>query len=110
VFWAAAVGLAASVALWSPDPWRLLVLGLGLAAAVWTPSLLATGRTAALAGSSVGAIVFVGLAGLPLVAPGAGAWLDTLVRYPALVAMPLAWAVARAPRERARARSAARPA
>jgi len=110
VLWAAAVGLAAAVAAWSSDPWRLLVVGLGLAAAVWTPSLLATGRTAALAGSSVGAVVFLGLIALPLVAPGAAAWLDTLVRYPALVAMPLGWAVARAPGTRTRGRRAARTA
>jgi hypothetical protein len=94
--WAAVVGLAATLAAWSPDPWRLLVLGLGLAAAVWTPSLLASHRAAALAGSGVGAVVFVGLSGLPLLAPGVEAWLDTLVRYPALVAMPLGWATARA--------------
>jgi hypothetical protein len=94
--WAAVVGLAATLAAWSPDPWRLLALGLGLAAAVWTPSLLASHRAAALAGSGVGAVVFVGLSGLPLLAPGVEAWLDTLVRYPALVAMPLGWATVRA--------------
>jgi hypothetical protein len=110
VLWAAAVGSAAAAAAWSPDPWRLLVLGLGLAAAVWTPSLLADGPTAALVGSSVGAVVFVGLAGLPVVAPDAAAWLDTLVRYPALVAMPLGWAAARAPGERVPGRRAARTA
>jgi hypothetical protein len=108
VLWAAAVGSAAAAAAWSPDPWRLLVLGLGLAAAVWTPSLLADGPTAALVGSSVGAVVFVGLAGLPVVAPDAAAWLDTLVRYPALVAMPLGWAAARMPGERVAGRRAAR--
>jgi len=110
LLWVGIVGLASAVAAWSPDPWRLLVLGLGLAAAVWTPALLATGRTAALAGSTVGAAAFLGLIVLPLVAPGAAAWLDTLVRYPALVAMPLGWAVARASGERAGARRAARTA
>jgi hypothetical protein len=94
-FWAAAVGLAAILAAWSPDPWRLLAFGLGLAAAVWTPALLTSGRTAALAGSIVGGVVFVALAGAPLVAPGAGAWVQALARYPALVALPLGWAAAR---------------
>jgi hypothetical protein len=94
--WPAAVALAAALTVWSPDPWRLLLLALGLAAAVWTPALFAAGRPAAIAGSGVGAVVFVALAGLPLVAPGAAVWLDTVVRYPALVAMPLGWAVVRA--------------
>jgi hypothetical protein len=94
--WGTAVVLAAGLTIGSPDPWRLLLLGLGLAAAVWTPALFATGRAAAVTGSCVGAVVFVALAGLPLVAPGVGGWLETLARYPALVAMPLGWAVVRA--------------
>ncbi len=94
--WPAAVVLAAALTVWSPDPWRLLLLALGLAAAVWTPALFTADRRAAVAGSGVGAVVFVALAGLPLVAPGAATWLDTLVRYPALVAMPLGWVVVRA--------------
>jgi hypothetical protein len=77
------------------DPWHLLVLGLGLAAAVCTPSLVAGERLAGLTGSSVGALTFVALVGLPALAPAAGAWLDVLARYPALLAMPLAWASAR---------------
>jgi hypothetical protein len=95
-YWAVAVGLAALLTAWSPDPWRLLVLGLGLAAAVWAPALHAAGRTAALVGSIVGACVFLTLAGLPVLAPGAAVWLAMLVRYPALAAMPLGWAAAQA--------------
>ena len=106
--WVAAVALAAPLTVWSPDPWRLLVLGLGLAAAVWTPALFATGRLAALAGSGVGAVAFVALAGLPVMAPGAGVWLETLARYPALLAMPLSWGVVRALGEPARDRGAPR--
>jgi hypothetical protein len=83
--WGLVVGLAAALAVWSPDPWRLFVLGLGLAAAVWTPALLATGQTAAVAGSLVGGLVFIALAGLPLLAPppaaGSRRWPDTL-RWP----------------------------
>jgi hypothetical protein len=87
--WAAAVAGAAVLAAWSVDPWRLLLLGLGLAAAAWTPALLAGGRSAALAGSGVGAAAFVALAALPVLVPGGGIWLETLGRYPALVALPL---------------------
>jgi hypothetical protein len=47
-------------------------------------------------GSAAGAVVFVGLAALPSVAPGVGAWLEPLTRYPALVALPLGWVAARA--------------
>ena len=37
----------------------------------------------------VGAAVFVALAALPVLVPGGGIWLETLARYPALVALPL---------------------
>jgi hypothetical protein len=110
VYWAVTVGLAVALTAWSLDPWQLFVLGLGLAAAGWTPALHADGRTAALAGSIVGVGVFVGLSALPVAAPGVAGWLAPLTRYPALVAMPLGWAAARAlgmtarPRTRAGAR------
>jgi hypothetical protein len=94
--WPAAVAVAAALGLWSPDPWRLLLLALGLAAAAGAPARLAGSRLASIAGSGVGAVVFVALAGLPLVAPGASLWLETLVRYPALAAVPLGWGVVRA--------------
>ena len=110
VYWAVTVGLAVALTAWSLDPWQLFVLGLGLAAAGWTPALHADGRTAALAGSIVGVGVFVGLSALPVAAPGVAGWLAPLTRYPALVAMPLGWAASRAlgmtarPRTRAGAR------
>jgi hypothetical protein len=94
--WAATVGVAAALTATPLDPWHLLVLGLGLAAAACTPSLVTGERAATLAGSSVGALTFVALVGLPALAPAAGAWLDVLARYPAVLAMPLGWAAARA--------------
>jgi hypothetical protein len=93
--WAGAIGLAATLTLTSLDPWRLLALGLGLAAAACTPPLVASRPVGGLTGSLVGARAFVALAGLPETAPGAAAWLEPVTRYPALVAMPLGWAAAR---------------
>jgi hypothetical protein len=94
--WLGVTALAAALTPWELDPWSLLVLGLGLAAAAWAPSRLASSRTGALVGSSVGALVFVALAALPLLAPTAAVGLGALTRYPALVALPLGWAAARA--------------
>jgi hypothetical protein len=94
--WPGAVALSAAVTVWSPDPWRLLVLGLGLAAAAGVPARFARRRSAAIVGAGVGAGVFVALAGLPLVAPGASLWLEAVIRYPALIAVPLGFTVARA--------------
>jgi hypothetical protein len=92
--WAVAVGLAAALTAAPLDPWRVLALGLGVAAAAGTPSLVASGRAGGLAGSSVGAAAFVALAALPSVDPAMGSWLEPLARYPALVAMPLGWVAA----------------
>lgn len=94
--WAAVVGLAAALTAAPLDPWHVLALGLGLAAAACTPSRLASGRAVGLVGSIVGAAVFVALAAMPSVDPAMGSWLEPLARYPALVAMPLGWAAARA--------------
>jgi hypothetical protein len=94
--WAAAVALAASLTAWPLDPWYLLTLALGLAAAGWMPSRMATTRLAGLAGSATGAVVFVVLTALPVLAPSAAAWLDAATRYPALLALPLGWAAAKA--------------
>jgi hypothetical protein len=96
-FWAATVIVAAALALWLSDPWWLLLLAVGLAAAAVAPMRLASTPAGALAGSAVGAIAFVVLASLPVLAPGAPVWLGGLARYPALVAMPLGWMVARLP-------------
>jgi hypothetical protein len=89
--WAGAVALAAALAAASPDPWTVLVLGLGLAGAAGAALRFASAGDAALAGSLVGAVAFVALVGLPVVAPAAAVWPEVLGRYPALVAMPLAW-------------------
>jgi len=96
-FWAVTVVVAAALALWLSDPWWLLLLAAGLAAAAMLPMRLASTPTGALAGSAVGAIAFVALSALPVLAPGAPAWLGVVARYPALVAMPLGWMVARIP-------------
>jgi hypothetical protein len=94
--WAAAVALAAILTVWPLDPWRLVTLALGLAAAAWTPAILATTRAAGLGGSLAGGFAFVTLSLLPALAPAAAAWLDTLVRYPALAALPVGWGIAHA--------------
>lgn len=94
--WIAAVVVAAALTAWPVEPWRLVTLGLGLAAALWTPSLLATSRVGGVTGSIVGGAIFVALAGLPATTAAAGAWLEALTRYPAVVALPFGWAAARA--------------
>ncbi|HEU4367911.1 MAG TPA: hypothetical protein VFV05_06760 [Methylomirabilota bacterium] len=96
--WVTAVVVAAALTAWPVDPWRLLTLGLGLAAALWMPSLLATSRAGGATGSIVGGAVFVALAAVPALAPipSSPTWLEVLTRYPALVALPLGWAAARA--------------
>jgi hypothetical protein len=96
--WAGVVALAAIVTASPVDPWRLLALGLGLAAAMWTPSVLAARATGGVVGSIAGGVVFAALAGLPALAPAPAppAWLEALTRYPALAALPLGWAAARA--------------
>ena len=94
--WIAVVVVATALAVGPFDPWRVLTLALGLSAAAWAPARLATSPAGALAGPIVGGVVFVGLAALPALAPGAPAWLDALTGYPALVALPLGWLAARA--------------
>ncbi len=95
--WVAVVVAAGALALWPLDPWRVLLVGLGLAAAAWAPARLAASPAGALAGALTGGAAFVALSALPALAPQAPAWLDALTRYPALVAMPLAWLAARVP-------------
>ena len=94
--WIAVVVVATALAVWPFDPWRMLTLALGLAAAAWAPARLATSSGGALAGPIVGGVVFAALAALPALAPGTPGWLDALAGYPALVALPLGWAAARA--------------
>lgn len=93
--WVAVIVAATALAAWSFDPWRVLTLALGLAAAAWAPARLAPSTTGALAGPIVGGVTFVTLAALPILASGTPAWLEALARYPALVAMPLGWLAAR---------------
>jgi hypothetical protein len=94
--WLAALLAATAVAWWPLDAWRVLTLALGVAAAAWAPARLATSSLGALAGPIVGGVVFAGATALPALAAGTPAWLEALVRYPALVAFPLGWAAARA--------------
>jgi hypothetical protein len=56
---------------------------------------MASSPAGAVAGGVVGALAFVVLAALPLLAPGAPAWLGVFSRYPALLALPLGWIAAR---------------
>jgi hypothetical protein len=94
-FWAASVLVAAALALTVSDPWWVLLLGLGLAAAALAPMRLAVSPAGAVAGGVVGAFAFVALAALPVLAPGAPAWLGGFSHYPALLAMPLGLLMAR---------------
>jgi hypothetical protein len=76
------------------DAWRILLLGLGVAAsAVAAPALAGGSRRAALVGSAAGLVAFAALAAGEL-----PPWAVALGRYPALVAAPLGWALARAGR------------
>lgn len=94
--WAAVVVVATAIALWPLDAWRVLMVGVGLAAAAWAPARLATSSVGAVAGPIVGGVAFVALAALPAAAASAPAWLEALARYPALVAFPLGCLAARA--------------
>jgi hypothetical protein len=92
--WTGVVALA--VAMAHAESAMLLTVGFGLgAAAVAAPGLAAQDGRAALVGSLAGAMT---LAAVVLVARGL--WADsslgeTLARYPAVVAAPLAWTVSR---------------
>jgi hypothetical protein len=103
--WLGVVAVAAGLTAWPADPWRVFAAGLGLAAAAWAPAQLLGGGPPAAAASVVGGVAFGALAALPALAP-APAWLDALVRYPALLAAPVAWAAGR----RVQAVRGARPA
>ena len=74
LLWAAVIGLAGLAALWHADPWRLIMLSLGVSAAALGPATLwrwADAR-AATAGGIVGLLLFAALtlvAALPGAAP-----------------------------------------
>ncbi len=94
--WIGMIVVATAVAVWPLDPWRVLILGLGLAAAAWAPARLATSQAGAVAGPIVGGVVFAALAALPVFSAATPAWLEGVTRYPALVSLPLGWLAARA--------------
>ncbi|MEX2147021.1 MAG: hypothetical protein WED01_08425 [Candidatus Rokuibacteriota bacterium] len=96
--WTALFALAAAGAAWPIDAWRVLSAALGLAASAWVAPWLAAGVqpgakgwSPVALGSIAGALAFGALAAFDGRLPGgAGAAGD----YPALVAAPVAWAVA----------------
>jgi hypothetical protein len=92
--WTAMILLAAGFALPAFDAWRALTWGWGLAAATLVTPALATERaTVHRAAAIVGALVFASLAiGGGALAP----WAPVVADYPALVALPAAWALAAA--------------
>jgi hypothetical protein len=87
--WIAALAAAATVAILEPvGAWRALGLGAGLMAAVFVaPRLVAAPRARALA-QAVGGVVFAATT----VAGALGRPDSVVAEYPALVAVPLAWA------------------
>jgi hypothetical protein len=92
--WTAIAAVAVVLALWPAEPWRVLAVGLGLAASAWAAPLLAVAGTAgapAATGSVVGALAFAALAAL---GPQLPDWASPLALYPALLAAPLGFAAA----------------
>lgn len=123
--WAAVIGLAGLAGLWHSDPWRLIVLALGVSAAALGPATLwrRTDSRASIAGGIVGLLLFAALtlvAELPGAAPafapavaaaGRAPWSEPLQKaaltYPALVAVPAGAAVVLLTRRRTRRRAPA---
>jgi hypothetical protein len=88
--WAAVIGAAATVAVVQPvDAWRALGLGAGLAASVLVAPRLVTAPRARAAARAVGGATFAVTA---IAAELGGAGESVVAAYPALVAVPLAWA------------------
>ncbi len=90
--WAATIVAAAGLALPRFDAWQALTWGWGLAAAaLLAPALPSADARACRAGAIIGVLVFAGLAvGGRVLVP----WAPVVADYPALAAMPAAWAVA----------------
>ena len=119
------IGLAGLACLWHADPWRLIMLSLGVSAAALGPATLwrRADARAATAGGIVGLLLFAALtlvAALPGAAPafapavaaaGRAAWPEALrkaaLTYPALVAVPAGAAVVLLARRRTRRRAPA---
>jgi hypothetical protein len=87
-----AVVIAAVLAMWGADPWRLFTWGLGIVATtVVAPRLAGVGARGELFGALAGVIAFA----------AAVFFGGRFTEHPALVAAPLAWAIARITRSRA---------
>jgi hypothetical protein len=93
VLWAGLLAASAVLSLWPVDAWRVFLLGLGVAGAVAVaPGLAARDAVGRSVGAAVGALVFVTLAVATAPLPG---WSLSVSAYPAVVAAPAAWIVAR---------------
>jgi hypothetical protein len=87
-----AVVIAAALAMGNGDPWRLFTWGLGIVATtVMAPRLAAVGARGELCGALAGVLAFA----------AAVFYGGRFAEHPALMAAPLAWAVARITRSRA---------
>jgi hypothetical protein len=92
----AALLAAAALAARGVDPWRLFVLGAGLATSVVAPRLARAGAAAETGGATVGTVVFIAALAF---ANDLGPAFAGIADYPALVAAPLAWLAARLARD-----------
>lgn len=96
--WTAVFALATAGSLWPIDAWIVLSMALGLATCAWAAPLLAAGDdeeeggwSPAALGSIAGVLTFGVLAALAARLPD---WAGGVGDYPALMAAPVAWAVA----------------
>jgi len=87
LLWGGVYASALVLSLWPGDAWRVLLMGLGLAASAWLVARVATDDHGALAGSLVGSGVF---AAMSLVAWPLPPWAAAFALYPVLAAAPLA--------------------
>jgi hypothetical protein len=95
--WLALALVATAAAAWRVDAVRAFVLGAGLAGTMLAaPALGAEGRLARTVAAGAGAVVFAAIAATAAI----GAVAPALARYPALIAMPVAWAIARVAAQR----------
>lgn len=89
VLWGVLIAAAALAALTPVDPWRLVILGLGLGASALVAPALAGGGVAHPGAVLAGAAVF----GLVLAGPAVTGLGSVVTDYPAVVAAPVAWGV-----------------
>lgn len=91
--WTILCGAAFVAGFWPGDPWRVLLLGLGLLTSTWlAPALADVNRSDAMIGAGGGFVVFAMLIAAGPRLPGD---LALLGQYPALISAPLALGVAR---------------